>query len=540
MPFVSIYKKRDFQGTRSDFDGQFVLKNVRQGDVVVCDFVGYQRIEIIAQSDERNPIIKLKNETQFIDEVLVIASESILYKMVSKIKRTASYKNHIAKTYLELETFVGDKQIELFQGYYNGTYQAYNTTSLEMKKGRFALVPVNKRIFASTETSKAIYQHQLLEENEFFPTTPFELSKSRLKKKYQLNLNAKYKDGEGKTIYVIRFNAKEDDEQFFSGNVWIDSTSNQLQKVTLEISNSALHPFAPIWRDHSLSNVDMKMTKTYQELNNEMVISSIDFNYSLDYTSKKDSTIKVSSRAALYAYNYESSFHLPYFNFTSTANSDYRRIQILPYNQKFWECEKEFKLENSEQRLKFIQDRSTIKSFKRLKSDTTSKHLFLRNPYKIWNRSRVLINGLTSKSSEYLDRKRSLKTKRYNLEVQLYAEINELCDSFAVVTKTIFDPYETYYHFEVTKESQVFLNIYFDLVEIERRQLRKELEKVKYDRKEVEKIYRRSQERLYWMSRKYFSEVQRGTNLQALKKWNNLVLNELYLDNFKLFEGSIP
>ena len=38
------------------------------------------------------------------------------------------------------------------------------------------------------------------------------------------------------------------------------------------------------------------------------------------------------------------------------------------------------------------------------------------------------------------------------------------------------------------------------------------------------------------MSQTYFKEVQRGTNKEALEKWNRLVLNELGIDNISLFE----
>ena len=168
LPFVSISKKRDRKGTISDFEGLFTLDNVRVGDDVTFSYIGYEKRVLRIDKEYFNDTIYICRKTQQLDEVIVLADNSILFELIAKSQKTASKKNHLAKTYYELETFSEDQQLELFQGYFNGTYKAYNTTDLQMKNARFALAPISKRIFASTESSKAMYMHQLMQLTSYF------------------------------------------------------------------------------------------------------------------------------------------------------------------------------------------------------------------------------------------------------------------------------------------------------------------------------------------------------------------------------------
>lgn len=536
IPFASIYKLRDRKGTSSDFDGVFTLENVLPNDTIVCSYIGYEKTIIVPKFTTDYDTIYLNRESQLIDEVMVLADNSILYALIQKSRKKQSPVSHIAKTYFELETFHGDDQLELFQGYYNGTIKGYNMDHLEMKNARFALAPLSKRIFASTESSKAMHMHKLMSKNDYFPTTPFELRKSQLRRHYRLYLSSKYRNDQNQTIYVIKFEPKQFPERYFKGKVWIDSASHLLTKVELKNDNTSLHPFRAIWPTHELNNVQLEMTKTFATHNDQMVLSSMDFNYKLNYTTIEDSTLNISTRAMLNAYNHNTSFKLPFFRFPQTSNSDYRRIQILPKSPAFWECEDEYKLiNNSTSRSNFINEVAVIKTHDLFDADSLFNRRFFHMPYATWNGNRIVIKGISNDSSSYYNQKGTLLSQRYQLEIQLFADVSETCDSIQVTTRTIFDPYVSYYHFETTKESQAFINIYFDLMELQRRLLHKELVHCKNNPKQVEVTYQKAMDRAKQMSDNYFKEVQRGTNKAALQKWNKIIVEELKIDNIALF-----
>lgn len=536
IPFVSIAKKRDRKGTLSDFDGVYLLDDVLFGDTVTFSLIDYEKRVFVFLKNQQFDTIYLNKEFQQLDEVIVLADKSILYELIDRSQGSVSKKKHVAKTYFELETYSGKTQLELFQGYYNGTFQGYDAKELKMKQGRFALAPISNRVFASTESSKAMSMHQLVMENSYFPTSPFELKKKQLRQTYDLALNSKYHDDNGNLMYVIKFDPKVNDKKHFSGNVWIDSASAKIHKVILRISDAQVHPFASIWSIHSLDRVSMEITKSYEEHNNEMRNASIDFLYNLTYLSKEDSALNVSTRAILHAFNYDETFKLPYFQFSETSSSDYRTIQMLPYNRAFWKCENDFKIESSsEKRSDFIQNQATIQAYDLFSTDSLFENNFFENPYVAWTGNRIIIKGLSADSSNYYDERRALYANRYQLKVQLFVDVNTACDSIEVITKTIFDPYESYFHFETTKENQAFLNIYFDLMELERRELARKLESCKHDDEGIEREYAEALERAKRMSALYFKEVQRGTHKEALVKWNKVVREELNIDNLVLF-----
>jgi hypothetical protein len=537
IPFASIYKTRDHKGTLSDYHGVFMIENIVPGDTIFCKNIGYEQTFFIA-----NPLLKcdtvyMNRTTQLLDEVIIIASDAFLYQLISNSTKKISTKKNIAKTYFELESFHDQTQLELFQGYYNGSFQGYDVSSLEMKNARFALAPIVNRIFASTETSKALYMHEILKSNSYFPISPFELNSKKLRKAYTLSLVSRYKDEDQKTIYVINFLPRKDPGQSFGGTVWIDSISATILKVTLKISDAKTHPFQSIWSTDTLENVSIELTKKYTKKNDEIFVNSIDFNYTLSYKSSVDSTFDISTRAVLYAYNYNQVFDLPFFHFSETSNSDYRRIQILPPNKGFWECIDEFKMEsNVNDRSQFINETATINAYNLFSSDTIFNRNFFENPYITWTGKRVFFREESIDTSRYSLEQGTIPSQRYHLEVQLFMDINEVCDSLQIITKTIFDPYLSFYKFNTTKESQAFINIYFDLMEIERRKLAAELINCQNDIPLMKMKYNEAVKNAEIMSKNYFKEIERGTNKSNLKKWNKIVYEELSIDNIAMFQ----
>lgn len=67
---ASVLVKGTTNGTITDFDGAFVLQNVKKGDVIQISFVGYVSQEIVWKGQPIN--ITLKEDTQALEEVVVV------------------------------------------------------------------------------------------------------------------------------------------------------------------------------------------------------------------------------------------------------------------------------------------------------------------------------------------------------------------------------------------------------------------------------------------------------------------------------------
>jgi hypothetical protein len=210
---------------------------------------------------------------------------------------------------------------------------------------------------------------------------------------------------------------------------------------------------------------------------------------------------------------------------------------MLPPNTRFWECINEFKMEsNTVDRNEFINDIATINTSNLFSNDTIFNRNFFENPYITWSGNRLFFREESIDTIRYSLEQGTIPSQRYHLEVQLFMDINEVCDSVQIITKTIFDPYLSFYKFNTTKESQAFINIYFDLMEIERRKLAAELIKCKNDIPSAKLKYNEAVKNAKIMSENYFKEIERGTNKSNLKKWNKIVYEELNIDNIALFQ----
>tara|TARA_B100000508_G_scaffold60116_1_gene46731 strand:- start:11392 stop:13050 length:1659 start_codon:yes stop_codon:yes gene_type:complete len=536
IPFVSIYRESDKKGTLSDFEGQFLLEDLNKEDMLIFSYIGFERRAIHVGSWQKDTIFMLP-KAQLTEEVFVLADNSFLYDMVRSVSKNEQTFNGVAKTYLELESFGPDQQLELYQGYYNGTYTGYDIEDLQMKNARFSVSPISKRIFASTEISKAIYLHKLIDKNAYFPGNPFELRNRKMRKAYDLKLNKRFKDDNGHTIYVITCEPRDPNGELFTTKAWIDSTESRLQKINLTIENAKQHPFLPLWPNHTIDDVGLSITKSFQLINGSSITKTVDFDYHLAYVNERGEQLPIRSRAVLSAYEYSDFFFLPLFNFTRVSSNDFRRIQMLPDNSKFWECNDDFQMRNtSDQRKAFLEDYRTINSQKLLNTKEILGDLFFEAPYVSWSKNRVLIDGISKDSSDYYTRQNVYRVFRYDFDIQFYVDRNELCDSVQLITKAIYDPYTSFYHFYAEKENQVFLNILFDLMEIERRKLHKELMQCGDDEDCIRAKYLNAKKTANELKEQYFLDVERGTEREELKKWNAVVFEELKIDNIKIFD----
>ncbi len=111
-------------------------------------------------------------------------------------------------------------------------------------------------------------------------------------------------------------------------------------------------------------------------------------------------------------------------------------------------------------------------------------------------------------------------------------------DTLQTFTKTILDVYETFVNLPETPELDCFINIYFDLYEIARRQLEQELKGIKTAEK-ADKIYKKISDDINTRQKQFVSETQSGKNKYYLNKWNGVVVKELNIDNMKIF-GVLP
>ena len=89
VPGVNVFvKDNPSVGTVTDIDGRFRLK-ASVGDVLIFTFIGYENIEHKVTSSDANLIIRLKDSSEFLDEIVVVGygvqKKSVMSSAVSRV-----------------------------------------------------------------------------------------------------------------------------------------------------------------------------------------------------------------------------------------------------------------------------------------------------------------------------------------------------------------------------------------------------------------------------------------------------------------------
>ena len=129
-----------------------------------------------------------------------------------------------------------------------------------------------------------------------------------------------------------------------------------------------------------------------------------------------------------------------------------------------------------------------------------------------------------------------LPSRRYFLQAYLYLDVNTFNDSTHYLVKAVYDPFRSYFHYPNSKRGDAFMNMYFDLFEIEKRKLEMYLLNLNSrDRNVLKSAYDASLGNVLQESRHYIKDVERGKDKLSFKRWNVYVRENLSIDNIEFY-----
>ena len=555
IPFANVYNKTLKRGTITNADGYFRVEYATLQDTFVVSQVGYLKGMFVISAGQSFYTVELEENARELEEVIIGTDQySFLFEYLNECRKNASTGSANAKAYYELKSYCGAQQLELVEGYYNMQLSGYEIKDLSLKSARLALQPYEDRLYTSQAGSRAIAMLKMTGPNDFFPSTPLDLSRKDAKRIFNLAVEQRYRDEKNDSIYVISYWPKKEEGKAFEGEIWMNKTRFRVEKMTMNCSKCTVHPFLPLFPDDSVLNVALNITKTFVPVNGKMVFQHVDFSYSTDYKSRVGRTdefhYSVKTAAVLYAYDFERLFDVPKFDFIENV-SDYRKINAFPYNSFFWENNSEYRLndENNANERFFLDSNSTtnITFFKsRNKGEITpagewkrseqqlSKRGYFEHPYIQWSTNRIFLKEMTADTAAQA-KLGAVNSLQYNLEVQTFFDVNEYNDSVNVLTATVFDPFTTYYYLPIDKYANCFINMYFDWCEIQRRNWEAS-RKPGWDVVECKQSYDLFLTQLSKQKALFLKETDRGTNRKAMEKWNSCIVNAIGIDNIALFK----
>lgn len=541
LSFCSVAIKGTGKGSLANEDGAFSITVEKSSDILIFYYLGYERKEIEAGSLTNNASITLKQVSKSLDEVTVYSGDERLYDLMVKCRnKLLRSKKQFSKAYFQLTSKANEQPVEMLECYYNATVKGSSIQDLALKNGRAGLAEFDHRYFISFNTSLAIRYLDLVQENEYLPTLPLQLSKRAMKKYYSLKTI-----GGDEYSYHIAFTPKKYPRAYFSGDMWIDKKTGAIQKIQLICDNTVVHPFIPFAED-TLKSVSLHITHTYEEDNGATRLNHVNFSYSLmhkpirsfDSLGHKFHNLpekEINTTGIIYFYDYGGSpFILPKYEY-DPQYTDFRKISLIPYNPSFWENANGL-LHSQEQKntLEFLEQYGELINFTNHRlSDSSRKGFYETNNYTWTDSTRI---NYTRNIVRPGRNGNPFSQMPYTLSAQIYFDINSNGSGYDHFSATEFDAMNTYVPEPIDSVAKCFMNIYFDLYEIERRKMEQQLSVGERTAQEMEAIYNGAMKNIKETTKEYLNEVNAGQNTEALKKWNDHCLQQLGFDNMRIFK----
>ncbi len=587
LAYCNVYFTETKKGTITNADGLFCISADTIKGALEFSYLGYEAKTIFVSDWKNNKIVLLQKNIYELPEIEIHADNDYLYDILieSQNKLQKNKSEHVSKAYYAIETKAHtldvcypdtktkslqktremfdkensvdkkEKTIELLECLYNASISGSKITNLKFRNGKVFSLPAENYFF-SLNTSTAMSQFCFFEKNEIFPSCPFQYKKRNMKKIFDMKLLSF--DGNN---YHIAFYPYDNSKKYFSGDVWIEKQSKQVLKITLMIDSAEVFPFVPPSFSNfndTIKNFNLYISNSYNPTK-EFLPDHTVFEYSFTYVSRKDTIVlkskykntitDIKSKGLIYYYDYKKPFVLPYFTYDFDFY-DYYLLALFPYNRDLWETNNIVQLTESQKTVFGIgevnnsENHCLIKDGQLCLKDSdpyiySGIGVFLFH-YIFWSEDKRVILSKTSIMDEITKdvQQTPYPDQLYNIEVQILLDVTEVGDSIVCKSWTVFDTMKSFYKYEETEFTRAFLNIYFDICEIERQKMQEMFSQKQYSLKEIDEIYNATKAKLERIKKQYCSETDRGRDEKTLKKWNKYVFENLGIDNLELVRNT--
>ena len=578
LSFCNILIKGKNLGTISNAEGVFRI-SADQNDTLVLSYLGYHTKSETAGNLLKNPVLLLERTDIVLSEVEVHADNSFLYDMVAMCRKRLLKNNlrYVSKVYFGLETEstvvsveypkrdavipnnydqqLQPKLVEQLECFYNAHMDGNHISNLQFKNGRTALA-ADENYFLSLNTSKAVCLIDLLKQQEFTPLIPLQFGRKNLEKHFNLHLIS----FDGNT-YHLEFSPKRDANISFAGEIWLEAVTFNLMRIKLQANNTSQHPFIPVIPSmDEIRNVNLTFTFNYKLLNNNSIPDHFQFSYDMMYYSNRDEAIadtnlykntsrKIFTEGILYFYDYNDPFILPVFNYVELVD-DYYKMSFIPYNEIFWKENKALVLTSQQkENLKVIEDNGYLINYREgnYGAEFLADLPIIKNTpfrkfyYAFWSADKRIIPNRSSEQFETYPNdiiNATIKSDLYNLKVQLLLDITKVENQFICKSYTVFDNYYSYFHLPFDFSTNAIFNIFFDICEIERRDMQQTLDSKHHSLNEIRSIYESTILEMDNKTTQFLKEVDLGENRRELDKWNQYIYDNLGIDNVELINNA--
>ena len=527
ISFAHISSENNEISALSNEDGSFSVRLPLQQNLTITH-IQYQPF-LLTNKELRDTIFLLPSNYQ-IEAIEVLADDNKAFRFIKKCKKVLKKQNiaRSCKSYLSLQTHIDNLPQEFIEGYYNSSQRQGMLHSLDLKAGRIAMAPDSlKRYFVTISNTKAILFHDLLSINSNYPINPF--STNRIRKRYAVASFIESK----KDVY-IKLVPKVKGPHFFEMEITMDKLSYAPKLIELYIPETNVHPFIPINGKDLIDKMSLRIKNQYTKYNDQLVLELINFENQYRYHDKSrkfEDVRNISTNAIVFNYKIDEEFLIPLFEYSPDHN-DYRKISFFPFNNALLNETRIIDYSSFQKKsLEYFKTNGFIVNFYDKQWNMNGKqHEFFEENNIIWSKSERW--ALKPKS---FDINKTDIMPPSKVEIQHLIDATKTKDSVQILSRNIIDIFQSKYYLNNEPHEMAYINIAFDLSEIELRKTLSKIENLK-DLKEIEQIFQIRKQEWEDYYRTYRRETNYGKNLKNLSKYNEIVLIELGINNFTYFK----
>lgn len=557
IPYVSVYFPKYNIGTITDMNGNFSIHiaDTVTNNSLVFSCVGYQKKEIPVSQLIRQEQVYLQESQLNISgvEVKALSYDALLTLVDRVFKKARSNKQSVSgKLFYSLMSEKENEPLELIEAFCSATQSMeYGLEEMKMKNGRIGTNTETENKFMSLSSTNIIVNfvpYHIPANSAGLPAIPSNHSLQKMKDAFSF-----WEDGliqeDTSTLQKISFRSKS--EPFIEGYILFYKNTFLMKQYDLWFYN-AKNILFPVEKNDRVDSVDIHLTYTYKNNENkigQMLLEHVDMDYSLKYyDARNDDSFRINTNLFFLFYDYRQPFTPPFFRDVNLP-SDYVKIWTFPHMEEFWEYNYFLpQNERKEQHLQFFKKHGIVKTEE--DADFKPNIEELRSPLQTWSKERLNlvkmpINAMFQsdyQEQEFFDlAKFEMRDHQYNVDAQIFLNYFCLNDSLYFASKTFINLDDSYFLLTPNAYASAFVNMYFDLFEMSRRNLDKTLNQLSScNPDKINAIYEAEIQQLGRNISRFKKDTRQATDIEGMLYWRKIINDSLQIDNQLLLEEKMP
>jgi hypothetical protein len=554
VPYTSIKEKHRKTQAVANADGQFELSpELFSGqDTVIFSCVGYKPQSVAVRTLSATTVIILNPVIYQLKPVDVTSkgNTDYPYQLFSELCR--KYRNYHglshSKGYFSFLSQSGDIPLEIAESYFTVDESCSNgILQLHLKDGRIGLCHNN---FYSLNTTDIIthFSPFSLAGNLNIPSSAGNFGYHRLKKLFDVRIIQTSVEN-GMKKFILQFRVKKDNVQLFSGLAWINATEGTIEELDYSLNTGDFYYLEPVIKGDRTDNISMSLKFIFDNSDKDHPqIARVALDYSLLYRSSNTaSTIRIVSEGNLLLYDFSQPFPgiLPP-GLVDGQENDYQKIGCLPYDSLFWSMPGiTIRSDKQKEFIDYFRTHGTLVNFSR-SLDSIAGSNYLR-----WNAdsdvsftdilNRTPIHEMQLVSEGAVTKFKTTGNEPYDIICKILFNPVVVGDSLHLSSVTLLNKNDSYYFLGHSLTATTFINLFFDLYELKRREIMAECKQVTKNHKltfdEFHSIYSNGLRQLNDTIKIYQAETTGGTSEKGLLKWHTYISEKTGIDRSRLVQN---